>query len=144
MALFSKRDQIALAVIALLILAGWGVRLTVLRRPGPDEPILIQNAVPVPEAFGESGSPDRVFIDINTASAAELETLPMIGPAKAERILDYREVHGQFRNIDDIMDVAGIGPATFDSIKDVITVTAHDSLNHSGGKETSPGRSRRE
>jgi len=65
-----------------------------------------------------SGSP----ININTASAAELEVLPRIGPALAQRIVDYRSAHGLFRAIEDIMQVSGIGPATFEQIKDLITV----------------------
>lgn len=61
-------------------------------------------------------------LNINTATAAELETLPRIGPAIAQRIVDYRAEHGFFQKIEDIMNVTGIGPATFDAIKDLITV----------------------
>jgi competence protein ComEA len=62
------------------------------------------------------------LININTASAAELEALPRVGPALAQRIVDYRSAHGQFRAIEDIMLVSGIGPATFDQIKNLITI----------------------
>jgi competence protein ComEA len=61
-------------------------------------------------------------ININTATQAELETLPHIGPAIAARIVDYREKNGPFTKIEDIKKVSGIGPATFDDIKDLITV----------------------
>jgi competence protein ComEA len=61
-------------------------------------------------------------ININTATAAELETLPEIGPAIAQRIIDYREANGPFATIEAIQNVSGIGPATFDAIKDLITV----------------------
>lgn len=61
-------------------------------------------------------------ININRADAALLETLPGIGPSKAARIIEYREANGSFKNIEDIMNVSGIGPKTFDSIKDLICV----------------------
>lgn len=61
-------------------------------------------------------------IDINLATAAELEALPEIGPETARKILEYRQLHGAFEVIEDIMDVPGIGPATFEAIKDLITV----------------------
>ncbi|HRQ24049.1 MAG TPA: ComEA family DNA-binding protein [Anaerolineales bacterium] len=57
-----------------------------------------------------------------TASSAELQTLPGIGPALAQRIIDYREENGAFTTIEEIMDVSGIRPATFERIKDMITV----------------------
>ena len=73
---------------------------------------------------GESGGEGAVgaLVNINTATAAELETLPRIGPAMAQRILDYREANGPFATIEDIQNVPGIGPATFEGLKDMITV----------------------
>ena len=62
------------------------------------------------------------LININTATLEELDSLPDIGPAIAQRIIDYRKAHGDFIDIEDIMDVSGIGPATFEKIKDRITV----------------------
>jgi competence protein ComEA len=62
------------------------------------------------------------LININTATQAELETLPGIGPAIAERIIAYRESHGGFTAIEEVAEVSGIGEATFADIKDKITV----------------------
>ena len=62
------------------------------------------------------------LIDINTASAEELDALPGIGPTIAQRIVDYRNEHGPFATIEDIVNVAGIGDSTFTEIKDLITV----------------------
>jgi competence protein ComEA len=62
------------------------------------------------------------LVDINTASLAELDKLPGIGPTTAQKIIEYREVAGPFTNIEDIVNVSGIGAATFDEIKDLITV----------------------
>jgi competence ComEA-like helix-hairpin-helix protein len=62
------------------------------------------------------------LININTADATTLDTLPGIGPSKATAIVDYRTQNGSFSIIDDIMNVSGIGPSTFANIKDLITV----------------------
>ena len=71
---------------------------------------------------GTAVAPVTAPININTASEAELESLPHVGPALAQRIIDYRTTHGAFRAIEDITQVAGIGPAIFGEIKDLITV----------------------
>lgn len=61
-------------------------------------------------------------ININTATAAELDTLPGIGTAYANRIIEYRNANGGFKKIDDIMKVKGIGEKTFEKLRDKITV----------------------
>ena len=64
--------------------------------------------------------PDRV--DVNTAPAAELETLPGIGESLARRIIAYREANGPFGSIEEIMEVSGIGEAKFAELEDRVTV----------------------
>ncbi|NOX37376.1 MAG: helix-hairpin-helix domain-containing protein [Calditrichaeota bacterium] len=61
-------------------------------------------------------------ININTAPPSELVRLPRIGPALARRIVDYRTAHGPFQRPEDIMNVRGIGPKTFQLIRDKIRV----------------------
>jgi competence protein ComEA len=68
-----------------------------------------------------TATPAANLININTAAVDQLETLPGIGPTIAQNIVDYRTLHGPFAHIEDIMNVAGIGPSTFDNIKDQIT-----------------------
>ncbi len=68
----------------------------------------------------QSGSSVEL-ININTATLDELDDLPGIGPTTAQKIVDYRTEHGPFQSIEDIMNVSGIGPATFDRLKDLIT-----------------------
>jgi comEA protein len=61
-------------------------------------------------------------IDINTASAVELQKLPRIGEKVAQRIVDFRQKNGDFKKIEEIMKVKGIGEKTFKLIKDMIVV----------------------
>jgi len=61
-------------------------------------------------------------INLNTATLEELTKLKRIGPAYAQRIIDYREKNGPFEKIQDLMKVKGIGQKTFDANKDIITV----------------------
>jgi competence protein ComEA len=63
-------------------------------------------------------------VNINTASLEELQTLPRIGPAIAQRILDYRKENGSFKKIEEIMKIRGIGEKVFNQLKDRITVGA--------------------
>lgn len=57
-------------------------------------------------------------IDINTASAEDLMNLQGIGPKKAEQIVAYREMHGSFESVDDLVQVKGIGERTLEGIRD--------------------------
>ena len=68
-------------------------------------------------------------ININTAASEELQKLPRVGPAVAQRILDYRKENGNFKRIEDIMKVRGIGEKVFGQIRELITVGAE-----AGGK----------
>ncbi|MEV7932439.1 ComEA family DNA-binding protein [Curtobacterium sp. NPDC089185] len=68
-----------------------------------------------------AGGPDAV-VDLNTADQATLETLPGIGPALAGRIIAWREEHGGFSSVDDLLDVSGIGQARLDDLRDRVRV----------------------
>lgn len=70
----------------------------------------------------DSGGVQSVMININTASEAELMTLPGIGQSRAKDIINYRVKNGLFESIDDIMKVSGIKEAAFEKIKDLIKV----------------------
>ena len=63
-------------------------------------------------------------VNINTASAAELESLPGVGAKTAQRIVDYRQKNGAFKKIEELMNVQGIGEKGFLKIKDCLTVGA--------------------
>lgn len=61
-------------------------------------------------------------IRINDASAAELESLPRVGPVLAERIVAHRDAVGQFQTVEDLLDVPGIGEATLANMRELIVV----------------------
>jgi competence protein ComEA len=68
-------------------------------------------------------SPDGTsLINVNTASAIELEALPGVGEVLAAAIVQYRTEHGPFATVDDLVDVSGIGPSTLEEIRDHTTV----------------------
>jgi competence protein ComEA len=65
-----------------------------------------------------------VAVNINTASAAELEALPGIGAAMAARIVEYRQKNGPFKKIEDLMNVRGLGEKNFLKLKPQLTLAA--------------------
>ena len=70
---------------------------------------------------GATASQSSGMVNLNTASQAELETIRGIGPKTAQAIIAYRTEHGGFRRKEDLMNVKGIGPKKYDSMKDSIT-----------------------
>ena len=70
----------------------------------------------------EEIAPDFPPVDLNTATAEELDTLPGIGESLARRIIAYREANGPFGSIEEIMEVSGIGEAKFAELEDRVTV----------------------
>ena len=63
-------------------------------------------------------------VELNTATAAELRTLPGVGERTAQRIIEYREEHGGFEKIEDLMNIRGIGEKTFLRLRPLIRVDA--------------------
>lgn len=76
------------------------------------------DAEPIPRT---DPAPTRA-ININTATPAELELLPGVGPALAARIADYRQLHGPFKAVEELDHVSGIGPRTLEKIRPYATV----------------------
>lgn len=87
----------------------------------------LQNGTSLPEKTGEADRMPAVAdidgrVNINTATQAELESLPGIGPTLASRIIAYRQEHGAFTRLEDLQKVSGIGEGLFNKIKDLITI----------------------
>jgi competence protein ComEA len=87
-----------------------------------DPPVISGPAPPANSFTGDGVARPGALVNINTASIAELETLPGIGPSLAQQIIDHRAAHGPFATVEAILDVSGIGPARFEQIKEHITV----------------------
>lgn len=83
-------------------------------------PVEGEEIVEIPQESEAGG--DNQKININTASASELETLSGIGPQKAQGIIQYREEEGNFQTIEELTNVSGIGEKTFEKLKDAIIV----------------------
>jgi competence protein ComEA len=73
----------------------------------------------VPGGGGGSAAGERV--SLSSATAADLDGLPGIGPVTAQKILDYRAEHGGFRSVDDLDAIPGIGPARIEQLRDVVS-----------------------
>jgi len=69
-------------------------------------------------------------VNINTATQTQIETLPGIGPKVAQRIIEYRQKNGQFKKVEDLMNVKGIGEKSFLKLKPYLTVS--EKTDHPG------------
>lgn len=74
------------------------------------------------DTYESKNTPHDSRVNINTADKSELMSLPGIGEAKANQIIEYREQHGAFQNIEDIMNISGIKEAAFSKIRELIKV----------------------
>ena len=92
--------------------------------------IAAQKSAPIPAVSEVVTSPSQTIkssqptgkVNINSATLAQLDTLPGIGPAYAQRIIDYRSANGGFKSCEEMKNVKGIGDKTFDKFKALITI----------------------
>ncbi|RBY78531.1 competence protein ComEA [Blastococcus sp. TF02-09] len=80
----------------------------------------VAGSQPAPSAGG--GAAGGGLVDLNRATAQELDALPGIGPVLAQRIVDHRDEQGPFRSVDQLDDVPGIGPTIFAELAELVTV----------------------
>lgn len=85
--------------------------------PGPAPAAGADPGSGAPPAAGSTGP-----VDLNTATLAELDGLPGVGPVLAQRILDWRTAHGQFASVDQLADVSGIGESRMAQLRDLVRV----------------------
>ncbi|MGA5464705.1 helix-hairpin-helix domain-containing protein [Mycobacterium sp. NPDC050041] len=79
-------------------------------------------AAPPPAPPGDPGSAPTEAVDLNTATAEQLDTLPGVGPVTAAAIIAWRDANGKFTSVDQLGDVDGIGPARLDKLRDLVRV----------------------
>ncbi len=82
----------------------------------------ISSAKPEKHEEAETVKWQKFPVNINTAGSEQLQYLPRIGPSMAARILEYRNQNGLFRSKEDLMNVRGIGPKTFQKLENMITL----------------------
>jgi competence protein ComEA len=90
-------------------------------QPAKPPPAASSPSEPAGARSGGDGS-SAGLLNVNTASAQELEALPAIGPVTAQAIVDYRATNGPFHSVEEITQVKGIGAATLEKLKPLITV----------------------
>ena len=79
-------------------------------------------------------------VNINTATEKELESLNGIGPVKAKAIVDYRKKNGNFKTLEDIKKVDGVGDVTFDNIKKDISLSGKTEVAKTDDKKAEPAK----
>lgn len=139
----TPQERQALGVTALLLVAGAGVRLY--SSPAADVEWIAEGAdtlvegtlASVREAAAEERERERIRneplapgeqIDPNQADALQLDRLPRVGPALAERIVAHREANGPFRSLADLQAVQGIGPSMLAAIEPLVTLPAAPAI----------------
>lgn len=117
---------LGLTAVFLCALAGLSLRDRQDRVPG----VVIETEAEVPR---EEIAPDFPPVDLNTATAEELDTLPGIGESLARRIIAYREANGPFETLEELMEVSGIGPAKFAELEGQITLGQETETDETDG-----------
>ena len=135
----AERIMLILTLVVLAFFAGFYVRGATMRQNAAedapavqemDEPAESVQPLQAPEsrtleaasAPEPTGDPADGLLDLNAATAEELETLPGIGPVLAQRILDYRTACGGFETLDELLNVEGIGEKTYKAIYELLKV----------------------
>lgn len=84
-------------------------------------PVTLPDATVVPQPGATPGVP-TLLVNLNTATLADLDTLPGVGPVTAEAILTWRTENGAFSTVDELLEVSGIGDVTLEELRDLVTV----------------------
>jgi len=115
--LVNAKERAVIILLTAALLAGAGIaqyKQARLMRSRPTVSVRAPSASSAPSVPGP--------IDLNQATRPQLEALPGIGPVLAGRIIEYRQRHGGFRNINELRVVPGIGPKRYASLKDLVAV----------------------
>jgi competence protein ComEA len=92
-------------------------------KPGEELPVAVGGGLPGGAGAAGTGGPvPGALVDLNTATAEQLDTLPGVGPATAAAIIAHRDQHGPFTSVDQLLDVRGIGEAKLEQLRDLVSV----------------------
>jgi len=122
---FTPQEIKALIFLLIALLVGSGI--TLYKRSHPQfAPELMREKSPQTTVYSPplsdslGGESVNKKINLNQATSEELEVIPGLGPILSQKIIAYREAHGPFRKLDDLMQISGIGPKKFEQIKDYL------------------------
>lgn len=118
----NRTERVAIALSAVLLAAAAVMTFAGNRNSGVAVQPLTAIESPSGVVSAQTAGSETKKININTATAAELETLPGVGRTLAARIVDYRAAHGAFQMPEELMNVSGIGEKTFAALAGQITV----------------------
>ena len=133
--MFNRSEKIALLFLCASLIAGGAVSIVDYHDPERLEDFRVAKAaVEIPAAAASisdhrepesaGGTVAAARVDVNTATAAELASLPSIGPATAKRIVDYRTLNGPFTSLKALRQVKGIGPRTVEKLEPLTIVAS--------------------
>ena len=114
----TRQERLTLTILGGLALAALGILRWQQRHP----PIRVESGPLPPYAQWDTRLTAAKQLDLNTATVEELERLPEVGPSLARRIIEYRAAHGPFRLAQEIVQVPGIGPKTYEALQEYLTV----------------------
>ena len=113
----TEKERMTASILGAASLAALGLLMWQQQKP----PLVIEPAEEQTAQWDAALASARQ-VDVNTATVAELQRLPGIGPSLAQRIIDDRAAHGPFQRPEELQRVKGIGPQTYDGLKDHVTV----------------------
>lgn len=116
--------MILITCIFAALLIGFFAGRNMNRTPVQIQAVTTPQTVPAASdaAVVETAAPTQPgLVNINTATLEQLQTLPGIGPTYAQRIIDYREEHGPFQSVGELMNIAGIGEKRLEALWDLVT-----------------------
>jgi len=115
------KSVMLVATIAVVLWIGWPVPKEETRQAEPVQPIATR--VPAASPVATTAPVKSVSkVNLNRASADELQVLPGIGPVLAQRMVDWRKAHGRYRTVDDLQEVKGIGKKRLEQLRPLVTV----------------------
>lgn len=119
----TRREQIVVALLVASLVIGGGISLWDHFSPEATENFQVVRVAEPPEPTSEKAVPTEPArkVNLNTATARELERLPRIGPKTAQKIIQWREKNGPFRALNDLAKVSGIGKKTISEFEDKVT-----------------------
>src|ERR671934_214974 len=115
-----SRPQLAAYALAAVVVVVLGMRFMQGQARGGAQATAGSDAAGATAAVGASGTAPGPPVSLNSATAAQLDTLDGVGPATAQKILDWRREHGGFSSIDDLGEGPGIGPQRLAALRDKV------------------------